>query len=241
MSAQIPWVLEGVLVGSLAFWAGVLGVNVWDWWKKTHPRVTKSRRLACASASKDLMPIITRLGTKPLWGRKVAPIPLCGSKLLVFSGDGSYMLTGNGTRWREKIVEWATQGLDVKYILLQADDAVKAKFRRLVADVDAADSGAAGGIEVVVLCPEGRKALGDEVVSKLETVHPTLVIGGNGRNAAWIEGHHEPGSEFAYDISYLSPDELDNNKSARDRFERYRSIVNRVLDHCQPMPASNAA
>lgn len=226
MIEQLPWVVEGIVGGSGAFLLAVVGVSAWEWCKKNLPRVTRSRHLASASASKDLMPIIGGLTKKT--------IPVKGSELWLFSGDGSYMLTRNGERWRRKIIEWARCGLTVRYILLEASPAVRGKFRELMTD-----AGPNAALRVVVLCPDAD--IGEDELLKLRTCHPTLLIGANGQRAAWIEGYHEPMSEFAYNVDYIAPRDLVENTTERDRFDGYQSLMQQVMERCKPIPVSHAA
>ena len=226
----LVWIFVGGVAGIGAVFVGIGANWLTEKLEKRTRRVHVTQRIACASVSKDLMPIVWRLGREL--------VPFSGSRLVIFGSDGSYLLKPNGNSWQKTIRKWAKKGLKVEYILLDVDDQLRDAYRHMVADHP-------DMLEVLVLDKTQDPPPLPEVLHDLETCHPTLMIGGNGKCAAWIEGFHERGSEFAYDVHYIAPPDLDpdgGKEDERARFYGYQQLLDYVRGYCKPIaPACHHA
>ena len=222
----VVWWVASLIVGAGAIPAGYLIVFAMD-------RIGKYRRPANGPAplfiervfaASDLMPLIGGLAK--------AGVPFDGSELRIFGSDGRYIVKGRGKgkKWRREMYGWARQGLKIRYILLDADEEVSRAMIELKEDM--------GDRFDAVALKEG--AIPD-VARELETCHPTLFLGGEGRDAAWIEGFHPRDSIHAYDVEYISPRAMQQSRSAKDTFEHYARKLEAVLENSRPLVASPAA
>ena len=168
-----------------------------------------------ASIASDLTPLIR--------GLEKEGIPFRDSQLWIFGSDGRYVVKNKGKRWRKALADWNAKGLRIKYILLDADEEVRRELRALK-DSMRGESDAVRLGEGAVL----------DVAHELETCHPTLFIGPDGKNAAWIERLHPRDSAYAYDVKYVSPKAMLAERE-RTEFESYKRKLEIVLDSSVPI------
>lgn len=167
------------------------------------------------SVASDLTPLID--------GLEKEGIPFRDSQLWIFGSDGRYVVKNKGKRWRKALSDWSAKGLRVKYILLDADDEVRKELQalkdRMTGEFDA------------VRLAEGAVP---DLARELETCHPTLLIGPDGNNAAWIERLHPRDSAYAYDVKYVSPKAMMADRESAE-FESYKRKLDLVLDNSVPV------
>lgn len=199
------WAALSLVLGALALPLALLIVKGKDGRAKNQrpSNDPEPTRIACAAIASDLVPLLRRLRTH---------VPFKGSNLWIFGSDGQYIVESNSRssikkllsrmfrkwnveeRWRREFKSWTEAGLKITYILLEANDDVRESLRDLKKELGE-------GFDAFIL-KEG--AIEDDVQA-LRTYHPTLFMGSQGENAAWIEGWHPPGSIYAYDVTYVSP------------------------------------
>lgn len=223
------WWVASLVVGVGAIPAGYMLVSFLE-------RIEKRRRPANGPVPLSIERVFVASDLMPLIGGLVkAGIPLKGSELRVFGSDGRYVVNSkskgwwrkrrkNKSKWRSEMCGWAATGLKIRYILLQADEEVKGVLLELKQEM--------GEQFEAVALNEG--AIPD-VALELETCHPTIFIGKNGQNAAWIEGFHPRDSVHAYDVEYISPCAMKRSRSAKSTFDYYAEKLDAVLENSHPL------
>ena len=165
------------------------------------------------SVATDLAPLISGL----------APFNDC--QLWIFGSDGRYVVKGKRKRWRRALSDWSNKGLHIKYILLDADEKVREELLELKDKMK-------GKFDAVCLA-EGAVP---DLARELETCHPTLFIGPDNKDAAWIERLHPRDSAYAYDVKYVSPNALlAGQGGVRTEFDDYKRKLEVVLRHSIPI------
>lgn len=220
---NIVWWVASLIVGAGAIPAGYLVVFAIDRVQRYRRPADGPTRLSIehAFAASDLMPLISGLAK--------SGIPLDGSELRIFGSDGRYVVNSKSKKWRREMNAWARQGLTIRYLLLDADEEVSRRMTELKEEM--------GGRFDALTLDEG--AIPD-VARELETCHPTLFLGGDGRNAAWIEGFHPRNSIHAYDVEYISPRAMQHSRGAKDTFEHYASKLEAVRENSRSLVARQA-
>lgn len=218
---NVVWWVASLIVGAGAIPAGYLIVFAVD-------RIGKYRRPANGPAPLFIERVFAASDLTPLIGGLAkAGVPFDGSELRIFGSDGRYIVKGK--KWRREMIGWVRQGLKIRYILLEADEEVSRTMIELKEEM--------GDHFDAVALTDG--AIPD-VARELETCHPTLFLGGEGRNAAWIEGFHPRDSIHAYDVEYISPRAMQKSRSAKDTFEHYARKLEAVLENSRPLVTSPA-
>lgn len=184
------WLVASLVVGAGSVPAGFALARVVEliqkWCRPANGR--DPIYIRSASISTDLVPLID--------GLRRRGVPFGGSELWVFGSDGRYIVNNDNGPWRRAFGNWARSGLKIKFIILEADDDVRAALCELKQALE-------GSFDATVL---DRGAI-PEVARSLETYHPTLFLA-KGNNAAWIERLHHRNSLRAYDIEYISPEAM---------------------------------
>ena len=119
-------------------------------------------------------------------------------------------------KWHRKFRLWIKSGLKITYILLEADADVRQSMRDLKKDIGA-------GFDAFIL----KEGTIESSIQELRTYHPTLFIGADGQNAAWIEGWHPPDSIYAYDVTYIPPKAMQRT-SEKELFEACKARLSLV-------------
>lgn len=217
---NVVWWVASLTVGAGAIPAGYLIVYVID-------RV-EQRRLPANGPARIVMARVLTSDLAVLIGKLAkADIPFDGSELRIFSGDGRYMVSDRGKRWRKELIGWARRGLRIRYILLEADEEVRREMIELKTkmgdrfDVRTLNDGAI-----------------PHLARELDTCHPTVFLGNDGRSAAWIEGFHPRSSAHAYDVEYISPHAMQQSRSAKHTFDHYAKKLDTVLENSRPLVAA---
>lgn len=219
----VVWWIASLIVGVGAIPAGYVVVSFLDYIEKRRRPANGPARLSIERAfvASDLMPLIGGLAK--------AGVPFDGSELRIFGSDGRYVVNSKrmgwwrrdkSKKWRKKLDDWATAGLKIRYILLEADGEVRAELSQLKQEM--------GEQFDAVVLDDGAVP---DVARELETCHPTLFLGKDGQNAAWIEGFHPRDCVHAYDVEYISPLAMEKSRSAKGTFERYAGKLDAVLEN----------
>lgn len=213
------WWIASFVVGWLSLGVGYVAIVIVR-------RLEKVRRpsnglspiyIQRVSAATDLTPLIRGLGES---------VPFKGSRLWIFGSDGRYLVKNKKKRWRKELSDWVAQGLHITYILLDADQEVRDEIGKLKGEMDKVD----GGFDAVCLA----KGAIPHIARALETCHPTLFIGSNNKDAAWIERLHPRDSIYAYDVKYVSPNAMLASRE-REEFDTYKCKLEMVLNHSVPI------
>lgn len=217
----------GVLLGILVLVVGVWVASRLDTRQKQRKQKVRKIRLAdynssgtlaSAYAASDLVPWVLGMDD------------LRGGRIQVLGGDGTYINQEKGFVWSDGLEAWLKEGLDVDYILLNIDEPTREQYRHLLNKLNGGDN---ARLRVIVAqkpnggYPEGVRGTEED----LRTCHPTLLYGSDqGRRAMWIEGDHQPNSEYAYDVSYVPPNAM--NDERKREFMHYESQVEAIKSYC---------
>lgn len=233
MMGEFVVMTSGVLLGLLVLFVGILVASRLDARqeerrqerRKSRLRDYKSAgRLSSAYAASDLVPWVLDMGD------------LKGCRIQVLGGDGTYINQENGHVWSDGLEEWTKRGLDVDYILLGADEPTRQQYIRLMNKLNR--DGSARLRVMVARKPVGGYPDGvKETEEDLHTCHPTLLYGSDdSKRAMWIEGDHQPHSEFAYDVWYVPPNAMNDDRKAE--FEHYERQVESIRSYCVELDAA---
>lgn len=217
----------GVLLGLLVLVAGVWIGNRLDTRQKQQKQDMRKARLAnydsggelaSAYAASDLVPWVLGMDG------------LSGGRIQVLGGDGTYINQEKGAVWSDGLDAWLKEGLNVDYILLEIDEHTHAQYTRLSKELNGRHE--ARFRVIVAREPSGgypKDVKGTE--EDLHTCHPTLLYGSdNSGRAMWIEGDHQPNSEYAYDVRYVPPKAM--NDEWQREFMHYESQIEKIKSYC---------
>lgn len=210
-------------VGSIPF--GYLVVFAQDSLKKRRRPANGPTRffLSRVSVASDLIPLIGALldslpkGSQPFDPNKTFD----GCELRIFGSDGRYIVNSKRRKWRRKMKAWTDAGLKIQYILLEADDEVRQGL------VDLGKYMKNGRFDAIAL----NEGAVPDIARELETCHPTIFLGREGYNAAWIEGFHPRDSVHAYDVEYISPRAMERSRRELETFEYYVARLDAVIEN----------
>ena len=124
---------------------------------------SRAIRIPCASVSDDLMPLIDKL-------RDEQHIDFANSEMWVFGSDGRYVAKSKGPNWCDRLAHWASQGLTIKYVLMDADDEVRNSLRDL--------SRRAGDKLDVVVLRASHEGVDTAILDELEDLPPDPLFRG---------------------------------------------------------------
>ena len=185
--------------------------------KERDERSRSAGRLDAAFAATDLVPWVSSLEN------------LSGCKIQIFGSDGGYVNRSNGDVWKQGLREWVKKGLKVDYILLSVDNEIITEYLNLMEDLNGEekclDVQVVRGTNPKLSDPDLQATLKD-----LQTCHPTLLYSKDGEKMAmWVEGEHAEGSDIAYDILYVPPEDI--AQYSRD-FEHYERKIKPIRESC---------
>ena len=225
--SQLVAVAIGALLGLLVLIVGVGGARRLDRpeeQRRQDERKTRLRdyrsagRLSSAYAASDLVPWILGMAD------------LEESRIQVFGGDGTYINQERGFVWSDGIKDWLREGLNVDYILLGIDKSTREKYMALMDKLNV-DGSARLRVKVARQPDKGYPDAVKQTEVDLRTCHPTLLYGRDGHpRAMWIEGDHQPNSEFAYGVSYVPPNAMDDEW--KQEFEHYERQIEAIKPYC---------
>ena len=186
-------------------------VYQWNLTKVRNIRLRSSRvvRIPVAQIANDLVPLVNEL-------------PLKKGTLQFVGYDGGYILGKNRNLWKDSLLEWLKKGLNVEYLLIAPSEEVIEAFRRIKEETKKE----IGQLSIFKYI-EPTKMSEKKDWEQLKTCHPTLFVGDDKTTRAmWIEGNHPIGSEFAYDVTYVPPDAMDDKQN--EKFERYKKKIKNI-------------
>ena len=227
MMGEIEMVAIGLLLGLLALALGGVVAHLLDGHQEQRRQnMRKNRlhdynsygRLSSAYAASDLVPWILEMGD------------LQGCRIQVLGGDGTYINQKSGSVWSKGLKDWIEKGLYVDYILLGIDQSTRKRYLDLMTELNRNN-------QTRLRVKVARKPNGgypddvNKIREDLRTCHPTLLYGSDrSKRAMWIEGDHQPNSEFAYDVWYVPPNAMD--EECKDEFEHYEHQVETIKPYC---------
>lgn len=173
-------------------------------------------RIAAAQIASDLVPLVNKLSLE-------------NSKLRIVEYDGQYILGKNRRLWRKSLSEWLRKGLDVECILMNPPCEVIDSFKKIK------EQEKEGGVRLKIFIFERSDSSKMAEWEKFKTFHPTLFYGGDGTKAMWIEEDHPLGNRFAYDVTYVPPDAMDEEQNRK--FDGYERMINFSKSHCREVAA----
>ena len=224
---ELEAVAVGVTLGLLVLIVGVCVASRLDDRQKDQRRKTRDYRLAdynsdgrldSAYAASDLVPWVLKMGD------------LKGCRIQVLGGDGDYINGEKGRVWSDGLKNWVDKGLDVDYVLLEVNEHTREQYMCLMDKLN--ESGNVHFRVMVAQKPiEGYPEGVRETEEDLRTCHPTLLYGSDqSKRAMWIEGDHQPNSEFAYGVWYVPPAAMDDERKAE--FTHYERQVEAIKPYC---------
>ena len=194
--------------------------------------------ISVATIAHDLM---------PLFGPHVRE----GVRVIIVGSDAAYADLDNGDKLISGLKEWLNSGAIVDYILLDSaregiaersrSTSVRNRVHSLVGHVKRSSLAKLNedyaNFNFYMLDPKCSK---DKILSALVeryySFHPTLVVSEENQPIAmWVEAKHEPNSNYAYNVKYVSPLALEIN-AEREEFAGYledvESIKSRIIYSC---------
>ena len=217
---QYDYPAAGIAFGGAAFFASWLSGALYNERKRTKIRNSRPLhpgrvvRIEEAQIASDLAPLVGKLSLE-------------NSKLQIVGYDGQYILGRNKRLWRKSLSKWLKEGLDVEYILMNPPGEVIEYFKKIKKQE--------GGVRLKLFAFERSGASGMTEWEKFKTFHPTLFYGGDGTKAMWIEENHPLGSGFAYDVTYVPPDAM--NEEQNGKFDKYERMIDSSKSHCREVAA----
>lgn len=172
----------------------------------------------------DLVPLMLKL------------VRTYGNELQIrtFGVDGAYFASFTAWLWNWAIKRSLRKGVQVEYVLCEKLDAKAEKsLSKLVKFAKKKDY----KLHVRVL-PNARSRGLDIYLNAMRTRHPTLFTVPNKARAMWLEGKHNKGGKYAYNVRYVSPKAM-KGKWVKE-FARQSDMLNSIVDACRPLTPSVA-
>ena len=223
-------ILLGIAAGGLAV---LLGILLAKWLDQRARRAEIASRdsnspvafdFSVAGVSGDMVPLVSGINH----GTGEARIELFGQ-------DGAYVqLDPKGSEWLAGMRRWIREGWNVAYTILSPDETTKGLLLELMEEVGE-------GALAVYVFDDGRDASEvKDLIEKRRTFHPNLIYDGLGGKGMWVEGTHLPGSEYAYNVEYVSPSAM--TAEQQRKFDQYESENNVIRKYSERLrPAAGAA
>ena len=154
-----------------------------------------------ATIADDMVPLLNQL-------------ELDGARIDIVGGDGYYLMSSNGSRLKQGIEGWIGAGATVSYYLVRPSDDAREAF-------DALASANKGRFSLTDLSGIRSDSSGP-IVDEMRNRHPTLVRMRSGERAMWVEYMHPDQSSVAYNVKYVSPEAMADDKEQVE-FQRYET------------------
>lgn len=201
-------VLLGIVAGVLVI---LLGIKIAKWLDSHANNAEMASRdsnspvaldFSVTGVSGDLVPLVSGIEHEP------------GKARIDLFGDGSYVqLDGKGNDWINGMKHWIDNGWNVTYTVLFPSETTKDLLLKLMEDARE------GALVVYIIDDEGDTSQFKDLVDKRRTFHPNLIHDGFGGNGMWVEGTHMAGSEYAYNVEYVSPKAMTAER--QQQFKQY--------------------
>ena len=201
--------------------------------KRRLGRLREPVRIRVAQIASDLVPLIDEL---PPRARQNGVLRIVGY-------DGNYIRGRNGNLLKKAFVRWIREGLTVEYILTNPDTDAGSAYSTLLSQEDEA---ARPRLRVLCVGKYEREDFENRGIDleSLKSKHPTLFYSRTGDSAKedektikamWIEEDHEPGSNVAYDVTYVSPDAMgDEEEELYDHHDKEIESLKELCDTILP-------
>lgn len=188
-------ILLGIVAGVAVI---LLGIQVAKWLDRRANEAEVASRdsnspdeyaISVAGVSGDLIPLVSGINHQAGEAR-----------IELFGDDGAYVqLDRKGREWLTGMKHWINDGWNVTYTILHPDETTKGMFRKLMKDV--------GEDALVVYVVDHERVISEvhDLIEERRTFHPNLIYDGEGGQGMWVEGTHMAGSEYAYNVEYVSP------------------------------------
>lgn len=224
--------LLGVLLGLLVPVVGVCAAKLIDWRQGKRLEARESSLLNDYISDGRLNRAYTATGLVP-WVLGMGDLKGC--RIQVWGSDGTYINQENGDVWSNGLRAWIERGLDVDYLLLTVDEPTRQRYIALMNELNR-DGDVRLRVKVVQTPEHGYPDDVTETVEDLHTCHPTLLYGSNqDKWAMWIEGDHQPNSKLAYDVWYVPPKAMDNER--KTEFKHYEDQIEKIKPYCVDLVA----
>lgn len=214
-------ILLGVVAGVLVI---LLGIQLAKW---SDERARKAE-IACRDSnssvkitfsqtgvSGDLVPLISNI--KHEAGK---------SRIELFGEDGGYIqLARKGNDWTEGMRRWIDEGWRLTYTILFPDETTKRLLLDFMEDVGQ------GALIVYMVDDEKDTSEVEDLIEERRTFHPNLIYDGRDGKGMWVEGTHMAGSEYAYNVDYVSPNAM--TTQLQREFDQYEAENLLIRKHCK--------
>lgn len=201
-------VLLGIVAGVAVI---LLGIQLAKWLDRRANKAEVASRdsdspdeytISVAGVSGDLVPLVSGITHH------------AGARIELFGEDGAYVqLDRKGKEWLTGMKRWIAEGWKVTYTILYPDETTKGIFLKLMEDVEE------DTLIVYVVDHESDVSKVKDLIEERRTFHPNLIYDGAGGKGMWVEGTHMAGSEYAYNVEYVSPNAMTPQR--RREFVRY--------------------
>lgn len=174
--------------------------------------------ISVAGVSGDLVPLVSGITHH------------AGACIELFGEDGAYVqLDRKGKEWLTGMKRWIAEGWKVTYTILYPDETTKGMFLKLMEDVEE------DALVVYVVDHESDISEVKDLIEERRTFHPNLIYNGAGGKGMWVEGTHMAGSEYAYNVEYVSPNAMTPQRQREfERYEKENDLIRGYSKRLRP-------
>ena len=221
-------ILLGIVAGAAVIWLGIQLAKRLD--RRANEAEVASRdgdsgdeyTISVAGVSGDLVPLVSGITHQT------------GARIELFGEDGAYVqLDRKGQEWLTGMKRWIAEGWNVTYTILYPDETTKDMFLKLMEDVGE------DALTVYVVDHERATSETSEVKDLIEerrTFHPNLIYNGADGKGMWVEGTHMAGSEYAYNVEYVSPTAMTPQRQREfEQYEKENKLIRRYSTRLRPV------
>lgn len=221
----------GIVAGVLVV---LLGIQLAKWADRRARRAEIASRdsngrskieLSQTGVSGDFVPLVTNIKHNKEGNPRIE----------LFGEDGAYLqLDRKGQDWVDGITSWIANGWNVTYTILYPDETTKRRLLDLMNNVRK------DALVVYTIDDDQDTAPVDDLIEERRTFHPNLIYDGLGGKGMWVEGTHMAGSEYAYNVEYVSPRAM--TAELRREFDQYEAENHQIRGYCKRLrPVASTA
>ena len=224
-------ILLGVIAGVLVV---LMGIQLAKWLDQ------RARRAEVASRDSNSLAAITFSVT----GVSGDLVPLVSgirhgadnSRIDLFGEDGGYIqLERKGQDWMDGMRRWIDDGWNVTYTILFPDKTTTDLLLALIEDVGE------DALTVYIVDDAKDTSAVNDLIEERRTFHPNLIYDGLEGKGMWIEGTHMAGSEYAYNVEYVSPSAMTVERQREfDQYEAENVSIRKCCKRLRPVAATAA-
>ena len=130
----------------------------------------------------------------------------------MLGGDGEYICL-NGRMLKRVMSKWIEAGARIEYTLTSPSQDANKLF------LDFAETVGNDKFQLFTVSALPQK------YKKYRTFHPSLITFADGTRAMWIEGHHPPKSSIAYDVKFISKEEMNSSEVRVQQFLNFQEHI----------------